>query len=71
MSLSIDESSAYETEYLRRNLNQLVSSSVAIQQGKDLGWVAFGCAQPSLVDKGCWLHLERMKSDFIQNGTMA
>ena len=38
MGLSIDESSAYETEYLQRKLNQLASDPVARQQAKDLGW---------------------------------
>ena len=36
----------------------------------DLGWVAGGPAQPSMIGENKWLRIERVEPDFIQSGTM-
>ena len=36
----------------------------------DLGLIAGGPSQPSMVGENYWLHLERMEPDFVQVGTM-
>lgn len=36
----------------------------------DLGLIAGGPSQPTMVGDNYWLHLERMEPDFIQSGTM-
>jgi hypothetical protein len=40
-------------------------------QTSDLGWVAGGPAQASLVGDNVWVNLERIEPDFIQSGTMS
>jgi hypothetical protein len=36
----------------------------------DLGWVAGGPAEPSMIGENRWLRLERVEPDFVQNGEM-
>jgi hypothetical protein len=40
-------------------------------QTSDLGWVAGGPSQASLVGDNVWVNLERIEPDFIQSGTMS
>lgn len=36
----------------------------------DIGWIAGGPSQPSMVGENVWLHLERVEPDFVQSGDM-
>jgi hypothetical protein len=36
----------------------------------DIGWIAGGPSQPSMVGENVWLHLEWIEPDFIQSGEM-
>jgi hypothetical protein len=36
----------------------------------DLGWVAGGPSQPTMMGENRWVHCERVEPDFIQSGTM-
>lgn len=49
-----------------QNVNAIRSSF----ETNDLGIVAGGPSQPTMVGENYWLHLERMEPDFIQSGTM-
>lgn len=42
----------------------------AFVETSDLGWLAGGPAQPSMVGENKWTHLERLEPDFIQEGEM-
>ena len=39
-------------------------------QTSDIGWIAGGPSQPSMVGENVWLHLERVEPDFVQSGDM-
>jgi hypothetical protein len=63
--------SLYQHEF---GTDAIVGTSVqAIESSfetNDLGWVAGGPAQPSMVGENKWLRIERVEPDFIQSGTM-
>jgi hypothetical protein len=39
-------------------------------QTSDIGWIAGGPSQPSMVGENVWLHIERVEPDFVQSGDM-
>jgi hypothetical protein len=55
------------TDEIKGQVQRAIRSSF---ETNDLGWVAGGPSESSMVGPNNWIHLERMEPDFVQSGEM-
>jgi len=55
------------TDEIKGQVQRAIRSSF---ETNDLGWVAGGPSESSMVGPNIWIHLERMEPDFVQSGEM-